>query len=595
VLTLALGIGATTAIFSVVNGVLLRPLPYEEPGRLVALREISREGHPMNVPEQNFLDWQAGSHSFASMAFYNSFEASVAGGREAVRTTASTVSPEFFAVLRVKPFLGRLLGPEEAGKDAAPAVVVSYGFWRKYLDGDPDLSHQHLRSAGASFPIAGVTPPGFQFPAQTEVWVPRSVEGPVNPSRSAHNWRVIARLKPEATVSSARVELGLIARRIHAEFKDVTAVDAMVLPLADTFTARIRPALLMLAGAVGLLLLIACANVVNLMLARATAREKEFAVRGALGASRVRMVRQCVTESLVLALPAALLGSVLAWWTVDALLALGQEQIPRAGDVRVDGVVLGFSLAISVLVSVLLGLAPGWRAGRLDLQAVMSEAGRGGSGGAGPMRLRRALVVSQVALTLILLVGTGLLARSFASVVAVDLGFRKENRLGVDLQLAPARDDREAQRLRDFSDRLEARLAALPGVLSLGGSNSPPMSFSAGNGRFQIEGRGDSGDYWPECRLASPGYFATVGIPLLRGRLFDASDTSASPQVAVISRDVAAKIFPGEDPIGRRINTANMDGDEAWMTIVGVVGDIKDSGPESATNGTIYGHYLQRA
>ena len=594
VLTLALGIGANTAIFSVVNGVLLQPLPYEQPGRLVMLREISREGHQMNVPEQDFLDWQQGTHSYDRMGFYNSFEASVAGGSEAVRTLASSISDEFFHVLRAKPFLGRLLGPVDAKPGALPAVVVSYEYWRRYLGSESDLRGMVVRFRGSSFPIVGVTPPGFQFPSQVDVWVPRSVDGPPNPSRSAHNWRVIARLKPGVRLETARMELSQIAKRIHSEFQDVTAVDATVLLLGDAFTARLRPALLMLTGAVGLLLLIACANVMNLLLARATAREKEFAVRSALGASRARMVRQCVTESLVLALLAALLGGVLASWGVGALLALGQGQIPRAENVRVDTAVLGFALAIAVAVSVLLGLAAGLRVGRQELHSVMNEAGRGSSSGRGAKRIRNALVVSQVALTLLLLVGAGLLARSFARVMSVDLGFQKENRLGLNLRLPFPRNDQDKQRIREFARQLEERIIALPGVVSIGGTSAPPMSEFDPNGRFLIEGREHSGNYWPSYRLAGRGYFTTLGIPLLRGRLFDATDGPDTPQVAIISRDVADKAFPGEDPIGRRINTANMDGDENWMTIVGVVGDVRESGPEAATNGTIYTHYLQR-
>jgi predicted permease len=594
VLTLALGIGATTAIFSVVNGVLLQPLPYDQPDRLVMLREISREGNQMNVPEQNFLDWQAGARSYERMGFYNSFEANLAGGSEPVRTLASVVSSDFFSVLRVQPFLGRLLGPEDARPGAAPGVVVSHVYWRKYLGGEADLDGKVIRALGYSFSVVGVAPPGFQFPARVDVWVPRSVFGPVNPSRSAHNWRVMARLKPDATADGARRELSQIAKRIRSQYADVTAVDATVLPLADAFAAPIRSALLMLSGAVGLLLLIACANVMNLLLARATAREKEFAVRGALGANRARMVRQCVTESLLLALLAALLGGLLASWGVQALLALGQGQIPRAENVQVDTVVLGFTLAVSVLVSVALGLVPGWRAGRLELLPVMNEAGRGGSGGGSAKRLRGALAAAQVALTLTLLVGAGLLARSFAHVLSVDLGFQKENRLALDLQLPFPRNDQEKQRTREFARQLEETLAALPGVLSVGGTSAPPMSAHSPNGRFLIEGREHSGDYWPSYRLASTAYFKTLGIPLLRGRFFDATDRPDTPQVAIISQDVADKVFPGEDPIGLRINTGNMDGDETWMTIVGVVGDVKYSGPEATPNGAVYTHYLQR-
>jgi putative ABC transport system permease protein len=276
------------------------------------------------------------------------------------------------------------------------------------------------------------------------------------------------------------------------------------------------------------------------------------------------------------------------------LLALGEGQIPRADGVRVDTVALGFTLAVAVLVSVLLGLVPGWRVGRRELQSVMNESGRGSSGGSGQRRVRNALVVSQVALTLMLLVGAGLLARSFAQVLSVDLGFQKENRLGLDLRLPFPNSGPEKQRVREFARQLEEKLAALPGVLSVGGTSAPPLSGYGPNGRFLIEGRGHSRDYWPGYRLASSDYFETLGIPLLRGRLFDATDGPDTPQAAIISQDVADHVFPAEDPIGRRINTANMDGDEAWMTIVGVVGDVKYDGPEAATSGVIYAHYLQR-
>ncbi len=595
ILTLALGIGGCTAIFSVVNGVMLQPLPYDRPDQLVMLRELSDKGTPMNVPEQNFLDWQSGAQSFERMAFYNSFESGVAGGSEPVRAQVSQVAEGFLDVLRVKPFLGRGLLPEDHKQGAPPAVIVSYSFWHSYLGGDRDLADKHLRADGYTFTVAGVMPAGFQFPARTDVWVPHGLFAAVNPSRSAHNWRVIARLKSDISLDRARGELSQLAKRIHAEFKDVTAVDATVLPLQDAFTARIRPALLLLSGAVGLLLLIACANVVNMLLARATAQEKDFAVRAALGASRIRLVRQCVTESLVLALAGAALGAVLASWGVDALLALGQGQIPRSENVRVNLAVLAFSLVLSIATSVLLGLVPGWRSSRLAIASLMNEGPRGGSSSGAQKSIRNVLVVSQVALTLVLLVGAGLLARSFGKVMTVDLGFQRENRLGLDLSMPSPKDKQGEQRLREFAAQLEERIASLPGVVSIGGTNAPPMSPYGGNGRFLIEGRGDSGNYWPTYHLASAGYFRTLGIPLIRGRLFDDTDGARTPQVAVISRDVADKVFPSEDPIGKRINTGNMDGDETWSTIVGVVADVREFGPEGDSGGAIYTHYLQRA
>ena len=595
ILTLALGIGGCTAIFSVVNGVLLQPLPYERPDQLVMLRELSDKGSPMSVPEQNFLDWRSGAQSFEGMAFYNTFDSAVAGGSEPVRAQASEVSEGFFDLLRAKPFIGRALLPEDHKQGASPVVIVSYNFWRSFLGGSRELTNRQLRSSGFSFTVAGVMPAGFQFPARTDIWVPKEVLGPINPSRSAHNWRVIARLKPDVTLDRARGEISQIARRIHTDFKDVTAVDATALPLQDAFTARIRPALLLLSGAVGFLLLIACANVVNMLLARVTTQEREFAVRAALGASRMRLVRQCVTESFVLALAGAALGAVLASWGVGALLAMGQGQIPRSENVSVNVAVLAFALVLSVATSVLLGFVPGWRAGRPAIASVMNEGGRTGSSSGSQKHIRDLLVVSQVALTLVLLVGAGLLARSFAKVMAVDLGFQREGRLALDMSLPSPRDKQGEQRLREFAARLEEGITRLPGVASIGGTNAPPMSAYGGNGRFLIEGRGDSGNYWPTYHLASKGYFKTLGIPLIRGRLFDDTDGTGTPQVAVISRDVAEKVFPNEDPIGKRINTGNMDGDETWITIVGVVADVREDGPESDSGGAIYTHYLQRA
>ncbi len=592
--TLALGIGGCTAIFSVVNGVLLRPLPYDQPERLVILREINKDGGQMNVPEQNFLDWQSGTQSYENVAFYNSFETSVAGGSEPARVLVSNISPDFFDVLRVKPILGRPLQADDHRTDAAPAAVVSYGFWQKYLGGDSDLSGKQLRALNLSFSVVGVMPQGFQFPTRVDIWAPKALRGKVNPSRSAHNWRVIGRLKQQTGLEQARLELSAIAKRIHGEFKDVTAVDATVLPLQDAFTARIRPALLLLLGAVGMLLLIACANVANMLLARATAQEREFAVRAALGASRARLIQQCVVESLILALGGAVFGSVLAAWGVDALLALGQGQIPRADGVQVNLYVLAFALILAVATSMILGLVPGLRAGRQALSPTMNEGSRGGSASGAQKQVRNVLVVSQVAMTLVLLVGAGLLARSFFRVMEVDLGFQRENRVQLDMRMPFPQTPDEQRRIRDFAGQLEQRLSAIPGILEIGGSSAPPMSQNGGNGRFLIEGRGNSGDYWPSYQVASAGYFKTLGIPLLRGRVFDQTDGNGTPQVAVISRDVADKVFPNQDPIGQRINTGNMDGDETFMTIVGVVGDLKQNGPESETNGTIYTHYLQR-
>ena len=595
ILTLALGIGGCTAIFSVVNGVLLQSMPFEKPEQLVMVRGITREGRPMGtLPDQVFRDWQGATQSFESMAFYNWGESSVAGGNEPVRAVAASVSKDFFKVMRVQPLMGRLPAADEHRYQANPVALVSFGFWQRMLGGERDLASKQLRSGGYTYTVVGVLPASFQFPPRAEIWTPGEIYNQPNPSRSANNWRMIARLKEEVPLQQAIAEISQVTRRVHGESKDMTANDATLVPLHAAVTERIRPALLLLLGAVGMLLLIACANVVNMMLARATAQEKEFAVRAALGASRWRLVQQCVTESLVLAIGGAVLGAVLAAWGVDAMVALGQGQIPRAENIRVNFLVMTFALVLSIVTSILLGLVPGWRASRQALASVMNEGGRGGSSGGSQKHIRSLLVVAQVALTLVLLIGAGLLARSFGKVMEVDLGYQRENRLGMELRMARPRTPEDVQRANQFARQVEERIKAVPGVVALAGTNSVPMSNQGGNGRFLIEGRGSSENYWPNYRTASPELFKTLGIPVLKGRVFDATDGPNTPQVAVISRDVAEKVFPGEDPLGRRINTGNMDGDATFMTIIGVVGDVRDSGPEANVNGAIYVHYLQR-
>jgi predicted permease len=594
VLTLGLGIGACTAIFTVVNAVLLRPLPFPEPERLVQLFEVSEKSPRMNVPEANFLDWQEGSRSFAALAMFRGSETTIRGASQPVRARVAYVSSGFFEVLGVRPALGRLPSAEEHRRGAAPVAMVSFAFWQRLLGAEADLAGKTLGFGNRLYSVVGVMPADFAFPPDTEVWAAMEMLGPVNPSRSAHNWSVLARLETSASLDAARAELSGIARRIHRQHRDVTATDAAVVPLQEQMTARVRTALWVLFASVGALLLVACANVTHLLLARATSRQREFAVRAALGASRTELIRELLSETLVLSLAGACLGVALARICLDLLLALGPARLPRTGEIQMDGEVLGFGLALSLLTALAIGLVPALRLPSSRLQDALREGGRGQFGGSRQQKVRGLLVVSQLALTLLLLVGAGLLARSFWRLLQVELGFETGGRLAIELSAPSPRDPREARLLASFHQQALERVAALPGVLAAGGINALPITRSGGNGRFLIQNRGDSGEYWPNYRVASAGYFTAMNIALLRGRLFDGTDGPETPQVALVSRAVAERVWPGEDPLGQRINTGNMDGDERFMTVVGIVGDVRDRGPEAGMAGEIYVHYLQR-
>ncbi len=595
VLTLALGIGASTSIFSVVDAVLLRPLPYPEADRVVQLFEVSDKGDLMDVPEANFVDWRDQTRSYAFLAMSSGANVSTfVGGREPVRAGAASVSDGFFDVLGVAASAGRVLGADDHRRGATRVAVVSHVFWQRVLGGERDLSGVTLREGEVSLPVVGVMPPGFSYPPGTEVWTAMEPGGTFNPSRSAHNWRVIGRLAPGVSTVAASAELRAIAQRIHAQHADVSAVGAAVVGLQRQLTASVRPALLVLLGAVAVLLLIACANVSNLLLAQATSRERELALRSALGASRGRLLRQSVTESTVLALIGGALGILVSVWGVDAILALGSGRLPRGHEIGVDGRVLAFGLAVSLLIGVALGLVPAWRSARANLQDVLRHGSRTQSGGGRVRSARGALVVAQVGMTLALLVGAGLLARSFWRTLRVDLGFEAGGQLTVDLLVPSSGTPDRDERLARFHRELQERIAALPGVRAAGGINQLPLGGRGSNGRFQIEGRGDSGAYWPSYFVASPGYFPAAGVPLLSGRLLTEADVATAPHVALISEQVAQRVWPGEDPIGRRIDTSNMDGVDQWLTIVGVVGDVRHQGPEVAARGAIYVHYQQR-
>lgn len=594
VISLAVGIGACAAIFSVVDAALLRSLPFPQSHRIVQMREVNEKGALIPVAEPNFIDARERNNSLEALAQMSGGLVTVAGGSQPARARAFWVSGDFFRALGVEPAAGRFFLPEESKAGGNNAVaVVSYGFWQRLLGAKADLEGTTLNVSDQIVTVVGVMPQGLAYPEGAEVWLPREMFPPQT-SRTAHNWTVIGRLRPGASLEQARADLSAIGRQFKQDYgKDVDAVDLALIPLQEYMARNVRSGLLILLGAVGFLLLIACANVANLLLAQAAARQKELAVRSALGATRLRLARQFITESMALALIAAAAGVALAFWGVDALVALNRDNLPRASEIGVNGRALFFALALSMIVAVGLGLVPALRSAGRDLQSTLKESGRSQSSNAFSQSLRSLLVISQVALTLVLLIGAGLLARSFIELLRVDPGFRPESAVAMDISVSAPKTDQQKQQLARFHQQLLERLSRIPGVTAAGGVSSLPMTGGGSNGAFLIDNNPANTGY-AEYRLASGEYFEAMGIPLLRGRLFEQSDGPQSPHVAVISQSLAEKHWPGEDPIGKRIQFGNMDGDLRLLNVVGVVGDVRERGLESDIRPTVYAYAVQR-
>ena len=589
VLTLALGIGACTAVFSVVDAVLLRPLPYPEAEKLVSVREVDARGRQMTFAEPNFLDVRARNHTLAAAAEYNVGLTTVLGGSEPVRTSVALVSGDFFKALGVRPAVGRGFLPEEARAGGRPAAVVSHGYWQRLLGGRKDLAAAPLRVGNTSYTVVGVMPPGFNFPRDAEVWVPIELS-PSSPSRTSHGKRVIARLRDGVTLAQAGADLSAIGKQLRQENgADVDLVDVAALPLKDALVGEVGKTLLVILAAVGFLLLVACTNVANLLLAQATARQHEFAVRTALGATRRRLARQFVAENLMLSLLAGGLGALLSFWGVDALVGLNRSGLPRSDEIGVDARALALTFALSTLVAVALGLMPLLRLRGRDLREGLKESARGQTANAASRGLRASLVVTQVALTMVLLAGAGLLIKSFVKALEVDPGFRTESAVAMEISLT---DDEPQRRAALYRQAIE-RVAALPGVTAVGGVNGLPMTDTGANGQFLIDNNPALKGYG-EFRVASPGYFDAMGIRLVRGRLFDQTDGPNTPQVALVSESLAQEHWPNEDPLGKGIQYGNMDGDTRLLRVVGVVGDVREFGLEAGARPTVYVHYLQR-
>ena len=579
--TLALGIGANTAIFSVVRGVLLRPLPFPESSELVRIREENSCGGVMQVAGRNFQDYETAA-SLRAAAAYNGGTATVLGTGEPLRVGVATVSREFFRTLGVSPAVGRPLLPEEHAQGAAPAVVVSDGFWRTHLGADPDLSDRTLGVSRYEARVVGVMPPGFDFPSGTDVWVPLELTDQGH-SRTAHNWNMIGRVAegvgPERVASELDALTAAFAAdeegaREAAAYDDYFPRAVEVTPLLDAMISSARRPLWILMAAAGLVLLVGCTNLASTALARGTGREREVAVRRALGAARSDVSRLLFLENLVLALTGGALGLLLAAAALRVLPAIAPSGMPRADQVGLDPVVLGFTLVASVLTAILFGLAPAFRGTDDQLSTILRSGGRAGSD-RGREGLWSTLVAAEVALALLLLVGAGLLIRSFATVLGEDGGFRTEGVLLVEVN-PPATKYPSGEDRGLFFERLLEEVRAVPGVARAGIVARPPLDWVP-NGLVEVRG-GEAEEVSGAYQLADAEYFRVMEIPLLRGRLFDGRDRAGAGHAVVVSESFAELAWPGADPLGKTMTGGGMDDwwdREKWATVVGVVADTR--------------------
>ena len=611
VFTLALAIGATTAIFTVVYGVLLRPLPYSSPNRLMAVWEVNHRGNYSALAEPNFNDFRDRNRSFIAMAKFRGGISSVTAMGEPTRAVVAMVSRDFFKVIGTEPSIGRSFSLDEARIGGAPVVVVSHRYWMRSLGSSASLSALHLRIEGRDYSVIGVMPEGFQFPAKVDLWTPAEVMPP-RPSRTAHNWQAIARLRDDVTVDQAAGDVGVIAKDIirqSAEQGDYLMADAAVVPLQSSLTRRVGSTLYVLLGAVFFLLLIACANVTNLLLAQAAARQRELAIRHALGAGQIRLVRQFVTEALVLVTMSCLGGLLIARLGTGALLSLAPADLPRLEDVSMNWAVLAFAMGLSALVAIGLGLLTAARAARRDPRETLVDGARGQAGGASSQRIGRAIVAAQMAMTVVLLVGAALLGRSLQHALSVDPGFRTDGIIAMDLAM-PSTDDEPAKaRLSTFYAGVFDRLRTIPGVDEVAAVNAVPLDGGLADGMFAVISATDDPKTMDDIKAlfqqkeklgtadfcaASPAYFRALGIRLVRGRLFDDRDAPNAPHVAVISESLARTRWPNADPIGATVEFGNMDGDVRPLTIVGIVGDTREQGIEQPPRPTLYVNLIQR-
>ena len=586
VVTLAVGIGASSAIFSIVNTVLLRPLPYRQAERIVAIQELTADGKRVQVTPANFLDWRAQNTVFEQLAGILTRPANLALADQAERIDLAMTSANFFSVFGTEPERGRLFIPADEQAGHAPVVVISHGLWQRRFGTDASLVGKPITLDGVSYTVVGIAPAGFQYPDKTDVWVPPFRLAPamnerMDPTqvRGFGMLAAVALLKPNVSLAQAASEMETITARLRQQYPDTNNRRFnRVVSLHTHVVGETGSMLLLLFGAVTFVLLIACANIANLLLASAATRQKEMAIRTALGASRLRVMQQLLTESLMLAIAGGAIGLLLAIWGVALITKLLPQDFPRLGEINLDWRVVGFTLAASVTTGILFGLAPALQISRTDVQESLKESGRGSSSSRRHNRLRNLLIVGEVALSVVLLVGAGLLFRSFLQLQSVNTGFTSQQVLTVQLSPAGSKYRRDADYISFYSQTMQ-RISAIPGVESVGAINTLPLDKGPTAG-FRIEGRPPlTIDKWPggNYRTVSADYFRAMNIPVVQGRAFNERDTETAPLVMIINQALAGRDFPNENPVGKRINLGNTDpkGQPVWWEIVGVAADVR--------------------
>jgi putative ABC transport system permease protein len=601
VLTLALGIGANTGIFSIINAALLRPLPFPSPNRLIALYPRLETGENGTISPSDFLDYRRQARSFEHLAAYRETSFNLTADSQPERVRGVVVTPDFFSVLAVNAKIGRGLTAEQDKPGNPRAVVLSYALWKRIYGASPAVLGQSVLVDDEPLTVVGVMPEHFEFPAGSDLWAPSRFDAPEHPlkplvdnstSRATHYFDVFGRLAPGVGLEQASAEANTIASRLKQQYgDDEEGVGANVVPLHDALVGQTRPALLVLLGAVALLLLIACVNVANIVLARGATRQKEIAIRIALGAGRLRLVRQLLTESLVLALLGGGPGVLLGYATLPLLKAMiSTSEMPGAA-VRLDGGVLAFTALISIVSGVFFGLFPALELARPEVNSVLKEGGRGAAGASHAHRTRSILVMSEIALAIVLLIGAGLLIRSFGRLPAVPAGFNPEHVLSMRLSLPAAKYPKPTDR-ETFVKEVIERISALPGIRSAAAISRLPLNPGNSSRSLEVQGRTPppSGVISTDYLVVSPDYFRSLGISLLGGRVFTDRDDSNAPAVAIVSQAAARYLWPDQDPIGRFLK---IDGENNWRPVVGVVADVEQHRLDQAPSPALYLPYGQ--
>jgi len=600
VIALALGIGANTAIFSVVNAVLLKPLPFNDPNRLMLLSEANPRQPHVSVAYPNYFDWQQQNHIFERIASFQPRDFNLAGVNEPENIGGSAVSSNLLRTLGVKPLLGRDFRTDEDKKGAEPVVILGFSLWQRRFGGELGAVGRTVTLDAKPFTIVGVMPPQLTMYEDSQLYTPIGVwmgEESMTERGDHNDTTVVARLKPGATPAVAQAEMDTIARRLEQQYPDTnTGYRVAMSPIRDAFVGDSGPPILVLFAAVGFVLLIACVNVANLLLARGAAREREIAIRSALGASRLRVIRQLLTEGAVLAVVSGSLGLLVGAWGLKGLLTLIPQDVSMGMPVTINSWVLGFTSLLSLATVAIFGLVPALQVSKPDLNETLKEGGRSASGGVERRQVRSVLVVSEIALALVLLVSAGLMIKSFRRLLAVDPGFNPENVLTMEVNLRGAKYDKPDQ-VAAFCQQSLDRIRALPGVRFAALGNQLPLTGSHSRSDITIEGQPVPaiGHFpHPDFHDVSPDYFRVLGIPLMRGRYFTESDTPQAPGVVMISESLARQFWPNGEAVGKRILHGHPNSKNPWLTVVGVVGDTKQYGLSAETKWEVYHPYLQK-